>query len=361
MKPYSPDTLPLQSLDWENLLTLIVNANRELARYDGVLQGIPNPTVLLSPLMTKEAVLSSKIEGTNTSVEEVLEYEASPKPESKRFEDIQEVLNYRQAMGYAVQRLNERPLSLNLFRDIHSILLDSVRGQNKARGDFRKTQNWIGRAGASIEQASHVPPSPEKVMDCMSNLEKYIHMEEKDRLVQLAIIHAQFELIHPFLDGNGRVGRILIPLFLYEKKILASPMFYISEYLETNRDAYYEGLKNISAQKDWNGWIEFFMHAVFEQAKQNTKKAKSILKLYEEMKGVITTISGRYSIQILDELFQRPIFNSRNFLKSSGISGTTLKRIIKELREQKIIDVLQAQSGSRASVYIFNNLLEIIG
>lgn len=218
MKPCTPETLPLESLDWEKFIRLIGSANFELARYEGILQGIPNPAVLLSPLTTHEAVLSSKIEGTQATLDEVLEYEASMITDEQKYEDIKEILNYRQSMVFAVEWLKTKPITLDLFCEIHSILLDSVRGQNKLRGSFRKLQNYIGSPGSPIEEATFIPPSPERVVEFLTNLENYIHYEEKDTLVQLAIVHAQFEIIHPFLDGNGRLGRILIPLFLFEKK-----------------------------------------------------------------------------------------------------------------------------------------------
>src|SRR3989338_1678207 len=288
MKPYIPERLPLQSLDWVRFITLIGQANAELARYDGILQGIINPAVLLSPLTTKEAVISSKIEGTQASLEEVLQYEASPDVKTEKYDDIREIINYREAMRFSVQWMKKKPITLNLIKEMHGILLDSVRGKDKGRGNFRTGQNYIGKPGAPIEQATYIPPSPLVLMDHLTNFEKYIHYDEKDRLVQLATVHAQFEIIHPFLDGNGRLGRILIPLFLYEKQVLHSPMFYISEYLESNRDEYYARLKAISEEKAWDDWIEFFLRAIIEQAKANSVKAKSILDLYEKKKTPIT-------------------------------------------------------------------------
>ena len=260
MKPYIPDTLPLQNIDWVKFVNLIGKANAELARYDGILQGIINPHVLLSPLTTKEAVLSSRIEGTQASLVEVFEFEASKQADiqTEKQKDIQEIINYRKSMGIAVNWLAKKPITINMIKEVHSILLDSVRGKDKGRGRFRTVQNWIGRPGTSIEQAEYVPPEPMRIMEFLSNFEKYIHYEEKDILVQLAIVHAQFEIIHPFVDGNGRVGRILIPLFLYEKRLLSLPMFYISEYFETNRDEYYDRLKAITSEKRWEEWIEFF-------------------------------------------------------------------------------------------------------
>jgi len=363
MKPYIPDTLPLQNLDWVRFVNLIGKANAELARYDGILQGIINPHVLLSPLTTNEAVISSRIEGTQASLVEVLEFEASPRVDiqTEKQKDIQEIINYRKAIGMAVNWLAKKPITLNMIKEVHSILLDSVRGKDKARGRFRTVQNWIGKPGTPIEQADYVPPEPMRLMEFLSNLENYIHYEEKDALVQLAIVHAQFEIIHPFVDGNGRLGRILIPLFLYEKKLLTTPMFYISEYLEANRDMYYDRLKAITQGKKWEDWIEFFLNAIVEQAKTNSKKAKAILALYEKKKERIHTIThSQYVIRILDTLFARPVFSTTDFIRSSGIPKASAIRFIKLLEKEGVISVLRKGSGRKASIYIFNKLLQII-
>jgi len=261
MEPYIPDRLPLDTIDWEMHVSLIGKANAALARYDGILLGIVNPQILLSPLTTREAVLSSRIEGTQASLEEVLQYEADvgEQPESEArmdtpaINDIHEVINYRKAMGAAVEKLKERPIGINTIRDLHRILLTGVRGRNRDPGEIRRIQNYIAPPGTPIERATFIPPTPPMIMDALSDWEDYLHSEEKDALVQLAILKAQFELIHPFLDGNGRIGRMLVPLILYHKGILSSPMFYISAYLERDRDIYYDRLLSISPGKRWNG------------------------------------------------------------------------------------------------------------
>lgn len=363
MKPYIPDTLPLQNLDWVKFVSLIGKANAELARYDGILQGVINPHVLLSPLTTNEAVLSSRIEGTQASLVEVLEFEASPRVaiETEKQKDIQEIINYRKAIGMAVNWLTKKPITLNMIKEEHSVLLDSVRGKDKGRGRFRAVQNWIGKHGTPIEQADYVPPEPMRLMEFLSNFEKYIHYEEKDPLVQLAIVHAQFEIIHPFVDGNGRLGRILIPLFLYEKTLLSTPMFYISEYLEANRDVYYGRLKAITQDKKWEEWVEFFLSAVIEQAKTNSKKARAILDLYEKKKERIQTIThSQYVIKILDTLFARPVFSTTDFIHRSGIPKASAIRFIKLLEKEAVVSVLRKGSGRKAGIFIFDKLLRII-
>lgn len=360
-RPFTPDSLPLSSLDWVSFVTLIGQANAEIARYDGILQSIVNPQVLLSPLSTNEAVVSSKIEGTQASLEEVLAYEASPNVKDEKYADIQEIINYRKAMNHAVKWLESKPITLNLMKEIHGILLDSVRGKDKARGEFRKSQNYIGKPGSKIEDAAYIPPEPMTIMEHLSNFEKYIHYDEKDRLVQLAIVHAQFEIIHPFLDGNGRLGRMLIPLFLCEKQVLQSPMFYVSEYLEKNRDEYYARLRAITDAKQWNEWVVFFLTAITAQAKLNSSKAKAIVELYDAKKlRIAEATHSQYSIKALDALFKKPVFSTASFVKMSGIPLATAKRILARLKQKGIISSLEQGGGSKGEVLIFNKLIKII-
>jgi Fic family protein len=362
MKPYDPARLPLTNIDWAAHVTLIGEANAGLARYDGMLQSIVNPSVLLSPLTTQEAVLSSRIEGTQASLGEVLEYQAEPKAviEPGRKADIQEIINYRRAMATAVKSLQQRPLCINLIKNLHIVLLDSARGRNKAPGEFRRVQNFIGPPGCTPETATFIPPSPERLGPAMNNLEKYLHAEEKDRLVQLAVAKAQFELIHPFLDGNGRIGRILVPVFLFEKGMLASPMFYLSSYLEEHREEYYERLRAISRNNDWDGWIRFFLKALRDQAQINTEKTKSILALYDRMKDDIQkAIRTQYIIKTIDALFDRPIFSSLDFIKRSKIPKQSSYHILNLLKKNGIIKELSPGRGRRGALLIFQELIDI--
>jgi len=364
MKPYIPDFLPLERLDWMRFIHLIGPANSELARYDGIVQGIVNPHILLSPLTTKEAVLSSRIEGTQATLEEVLEFEAVAKAniETEREKDIQEIINYRISILFAMDWLTAKPITLNMIKQVHGILLDSVRGRDKGRGKFRTVQNWVGKPGMSMNQADYVPPEPMKLIECLSNFEKYIHFNEKDFLVQLAIIHAQFEIIHPFVDGNGRVGRILIPLFLFEKKLLSSPIFYISEYLESHRDEYYNRLRAITQEKKWEEWVEFFLKVVFEQAKANSQKAKAVLELYNQKKERIQSVThSQYVVKILDTLFARPIFSTTDFIRDSSIPKRSALRFLNLMEKEAIISILRPGRGRKPTILMFNKLIKIIG
>lgn len=361
MNPYLPDHLPPPGIGWERLVRLIGPANAALARYDGLLQGVVNPDVLLSPLRTQEAVLSSRIEGTQATLDEVLEHEAGDLKTDATVQDIREILNYRSALALARDVLADQPISLALIRQMHRMLLDSVRGKNKTPGEFRREQNWIGRPGCSIEEASFVPPSPLVVAEHLDRWESYLRAGADDVLVQLALVHAQFELIHPFNDGNGRIGRLLIPLFLFQKGMLSSPSFYLSEYLEEHRDQYYARLQAISAAAGWDGWIAFFLEAVEVQARRNAERVKAMLELYERMKQRIVELTrSQYALAALDAIFDRPIFASSEFVQRSGIPKQTALPMLRTLRNAGLLDELRAASGRRPAILEFPALLEIV-
>jgi Fic family protein len=361
LEPYIPERLPIKTLDYHRLIRFVGETNASLARYDGLLQGMVNPGILLSPLTTQEAVLSSRIEGTIATLDEVLELQAGAtiEDESKRH-DILEIVNYRTALMTAVDILYHQPITLNLLRQMHSVLMDSVRGKDKNPGDFRKNQNFIGHPGEPIENAIFVPPNPIILMDSLENWAKYIESKEIDILIQAAIVHAQFEIVHPFNDGNGRIGRLLIPLFLQQKQILSTPMFYVSAYFEKNREEYYARLLDVSKKKDWNGWIEFFLKALYVQANNNIHCVKSILKLYDEMKNKVTKAThSQYTIQILDALFERPIFQTTDFINRTKILKPTAMGLLRKLREEKILKVFQKGTGRKADILAFPTLLNI--
>jgi Fic family protein len=362
MKPCVPQRLPLKDIDWAGLVPLIGKANRSLAHYEGVLHGVPNPEVLLSPLTTREAVLSSRIEGTQATMNEVFQYEAGEQiEEESRRRDIQEIINYRKALRTAEKELQTRPFSLNLLLDLHSLLLDSVRGRSSGRGRFRTTQNWIGSPGSPIEEAAFVPPTPGRVQGAMRDWEKYYHEEEKDPLVQLAVVHAQFEVIHPFLDGNGRLGRIVIPLFLHEKGILSRPMFYLSEYLETHRAEYIEALRQLNGIESWNRWVAFFLGSLTTQARENSSKATRIIALYEELKRKILELtSSQYSVPLLDLFFMQPIISSSLIARHPSMpSKAMVMSLLKKLREAEILSVVREGSGRRPQVLALSDLIYI--
>lgn len=359
MEPYLPLTLPLKNLDFSKLITLVGEANSELSEYNGLLQGIVNPSVMLSPLTKQEAVLSSKIEGTQATMEEVLEHEAGEILDESKTQDIKEIQNYRKALMMAEEHVATYGINLNLILELHKLLMDSVRGKNKSPGEFRKDQNWIGSYGCTIEQASFVPPSPLQLMDHLKLWEEYLKVKDFDVLAQSAIVHAQFELLHPFKDGNGRIGRLLIPLFLYSKKKLTQPMFYLSDYLEQNRSEYYARLKAISAEGDWTGWIVFYLNAVVQQAKTNNAKTKEIMALYEKTKNQISDIThSQHSMRLVDAFFDKPIFTTA-FL-DIDIPKATLHSLIRQLEKAEIIMTVRESSGRKPALFAFPALLNSV-
>jgi len=361
---YHLGQFPPQHLDWARLIPLLGPANGGLARYDGLLSAIPNAHILLSPLTTQEAVLSSKIEGTHVTIGEVLEIEAGGESAAltapKRL-DAEEVLNYRRAMQACVAAMSDRPFSQHILRGAHELLMHGVRGRDKAPGEYRLDQNWIGPLDCTMEAASFVPIAPEHLRSGMDEWERYFgSTTELDALVQLAIIHVEFEALHPFKDGNGRLGRMLIPLFLHQRKLLASPDFYMSGYLERNRDDYQERLRAVSRDGDWTGWCVFFLTGIREQAAENERRARAILSLYDLIKTRVADLTrSQHAIRAVDFLFQSPIFSAPAFINHAGIPRPTAARILTVLREAAILTTLQEGRGRRPGIYAFRELLNV--
>lgn len=358
MQPYVPDRLPLDCLDISRLIRRVGSANAAIASYDGLLQSVVNPVVMLSPLTQREAVLSSKIEGTQATVDEVLEYEAGIEFDQEKTNDIREVVNYRKTLLLASEELAHRPITLSLIKQMHAILMDSVRGAEKSPGQFRIEQNWICASGSTLETAKFVPPDPLQLPNHLEEFERYIVSDDIDPLIQCAVVHAQFEILHPFKDGNGRIGRLLIPLFLFQKRTLASPMFYLSEFLEENRDIYYQRLRAIGTENGWTFWVEFFLQAIEQQALANANRVRGILTLYNEMKTRITEIThSQYSLAILDAIFDRPIFQTADFITRSEIPKPTAGTVLKKLRDAGILISIREASGNRPAVLAFRDLV----
>ena len=354
---------PPGDLQWDRLIPLLGPAGAGLARYDALLSAVPNPQVLLSPLVTQEAVLSSRIEGTITTVGEVLRYDAGVRPddgEGSRGRDFGEVLNYRSAIAEAQRLLKELPLCGRVIRAAHGVLLADVRGADTRLGEYRTSRNWIGRPGCTEEEALFRPITPDQLQDGMSRWETYLHSTQPDALVQLAIVHAEFESLHPFGDGNGRLGRMLVPLFLLKQGLLSAPTFYISEYLEARRDEYYDRLLAVSQDGDWTGWCEFFLKALTEQAKANSQKAKRILDLYEDKKDwIVEQTHSHHAIKALDFIFERMVFSSSAFAARAGIPRPTARRIVRILRERGLLVPVQEASGRRPAVLAFAELVNV--
>ena len=360
---YHYGQFPPKNLDWAQLVSYIGPASLALGDFRGLLNAIPNADVLLAPLSAQEAVLSSRIEGTQVTLGEVLEFEADggrhQAPE--RIHEIREVYNYRRAIHLATQLLDKLPLCGRLLKEVHATLMEDVRGKNRGAGEFKSTPNLIGPPGCTIETAKFLPCTPDKLPDGMTAWEKFLDGDHPDRLVQLAVAHAEFEALHSFYDGNGRLGRLILPLFLYRRELLSSPAFYMSEYLEAHREEYYERLLAVSRENDWTGWCGFFLQALEKQARENTRKAKAILDLYENRKGwIIEKTRSQYAVPSLDFIFRKPIFRSSDFGKDQGLTPRTARRILGRIRDELFLEVVPA-SGSRRAILVYKELLDIVG
>ena len=356
--PFRPDRLPLQNIDYGQLAGHISRANRSIAAFGTSLDQIPDSRLLLSPLSLSEAIASSSIENIHSTLEEILGHEIEPDKNEEKRNDIREVLNYRQALAEAVESLEELPLAKRLVCQIHETLLSGARGVNKSPGRFRTGPVHIGQFQGGTRRIAYTPPEAQNVPDLFSNLERYIHHDEEDPLVQAAIIHAQFEIIHPFFDGNGRTGRILIPLFLYYRKILKTPMFYLSEYLEAHRADYYLYLQGISKNGDWLSWIKFFLTAIDEQANAGHNKVNAIVSLHKSLETRIADVPApKHYIRVLDFIFSTPFFSTKMMVDQLAIPRPTCSVILRYLSENGII---RNYCKGRRSRYSFDELRQII-
>jgi Fic family protein len=338
----------------DEMQTLLSRADRALGRLDGSIQTLPNPDLFVLMYVRKEAVLSSQIEGTQSSLADVLEVEASvfdPHHPS----DVGEVLNYVAAMNYGLERLKELPLCIRLIKEIHNELLHDVRGREKNPGEVRTTQNWIGPGGCTLHTASFVPPPPHQVMPALGDLETFMHSSVYlPALVKIGLIHAQFETIHPFLDGNGRVGRLLITFLLMQNEILLKPVLYISHYFKRNRSEYYERLQAVRDQGDWEGWIKFFLTGIAAVSLEATETARAIVSLREAHRQLVTERFGRAAgngLTILEGLFRSPIVTVGQVQRTLGITYPPANALVQRFVEAGILFEMTGQERYRVYRY----------
>jgi Fic family protein len=294
-KPYHPPKLPI-TINASLIINELAEAHFELGELNGLHRNIPEPLLLLAPLTTKEAAVSSKIEGTRSTVRDVMLFEAGA---GQKYDDTLEVANYKRAILWAMDALKKRELNLSFIKELHSILLKDTRG-HQTRGVFRKDQVIVGKPGDTIETASYVPPEPILVSDYMENLEHYIAANGENPLIKAAVIHYQFEAIHPFRDGNGRIGRLFIPLYLYQRKLLFQPILYLSGYFERNRDQYLDELHRVDATQKLESWVALFLKAVREQAKETQALIRKINNLKDEVMSVVESIRSPYAHRTVD-------------------------------------------------------------
>ena len=353
-------------LDLVRLLPYIAKSRAALGHYNALVSLMKNPALLLSPLATQEAVLSSRIEGTVVTMREVMEVEAGAKKDlgQTKLDDVEEVINYRKALFFASKSMREgRPLSLHLIRETHALLLAGVRGQYNNPGEFRERQNWIGRAGSKIEDASFVPIPQEHLHSGLERWISYISSgDQPDPLIQLALLHFEFEALHCFQDGNGRLGRMLIPLFLFQQGVLKHPSFYMSGYLEARRDEYIDRLAAVSRDEAWTEWCIFFLEGIIDQADENTVKVQAIIDLNEKMNNELPiALASKYVIHAINFIFSRPIFSSRDFIQDTEITPSSARFLLRKLTEgsDPIIRPLSPSKGRTPTIYAFVKLLNI--
>ena len=337
---------------------LIEKANLSLGRLDGLTTFLPDTSMFLYYYVRKEAVLSSQIEGTQSSLSDLLLYENHEVP-GVPLDDVVEVSQYVAAMDYGLKRLkSDFPLSLRLIREIHGVLLSKGRGSTKTPGEFRRSQNWIG--GSRPGTARFVPPPPDKVMECMGALEKFFHEERMPVLIKAALSHVQFETIHPFLDGNGRVGRLLITLLFCSHNILREPMLYLSLYFKKNRLQYYDLLQRVRTEGDWEGWLRFFLTGVHETAEQAAHACQSIMRLFDADRHKIEKL-GRPAISVLrvHQMLQRkPILSALSGAKETGLTRQTVLTALKQLQKIKIVRELTGKERDR--LFVYDDYLKIL-
>lgn len=329
-------------------------ADVALGRLDGSVLTLPNPDLFVFMYVRKEAVLSSQIEGTQSSLQDVLAAEAQIFNRD-RPSDVREVLNYIEAMRYGLQRLEELPVSVRLIREIHEHLLRGVRGSRLTPGELRASQNWIGPAGCGLNDATFVPPPPDAVPEALSNLERFLHAEDNlPVLLKIGLAHAQFETIHPFLDGNGRVGRLLIAFLLCNSGVLHKPVLYLSYYFKRHRQTYYDKLQAIRDHGDWENWLLFFLEGVVAVSEQATETARRILQMRDAHRNAITEKLG-YAAgnghRVLETLYERPIVSAKDV---KGITGTTFaaaNQLVKRLENMGLLEEITGQSRHRRFRY----------
>lgn len=346
--PLPPDNPPIQYDD--EMIYLISEANRYIGRLDEVTDNLISPNYFVYMYARKEATLSSQIEGTQATFSDLIKAEAGMADEVPN--DVKEIENYIKAISYGFEGLETLPLSLRLIREIHAILMEGARGENKTPGEFRRSQNWIG--GYSISTASYVPPSIDYLNSCLDNFEKFLHENDKiSLLVKAALIHSQFEMIHPFLDGNGRVGRLLIAFYLAANNILHKPTLYLSKFIKRNQKAYYECLYNIHAKGDYEAWIKFFLTGVIDTAKEAVDIARDIAVLREEDLRKISSL-GRTSenaMSIYEGLFDKPTISIEEAKTKLDISIATSSRLLDRLCEEGILSSLDNRKRKKIFVY----------
>ena len=363
---YHLGMFPPASLDFTSFVEPLLRATDALARYDQMLKGLHNSEILLAPLRNQEAVISSRMEGTISTMDEILRYEADIDADnltnnhSNTRTEVIETILYQRAMKSAQTAMeNGYPLSTALIKSAHQQLLSYGRGMQKNPGQYKTTQNYL--ADRRTRTVLFVPISPELLNSGIEMLFNYIEVGDHPQLVKTAISHLEFEALHPFEDGNGRVGRMLITLMLWKSGLISAPHFYISGYFELHKDRYIDAMRAVSENNDWNSWCYFFLEAVEAQAKQNLTIAENIKNLYDSLKNPISELlSSKHSLTILDFLFTNPVFRNSRLTQNSGIPSATASRFGPILQEHGLLKLLEPAAGRRSALYSFEPMLELV-
>lgn len=356
-RSFRPAPLPPHIEMDSETVSLLTDASKALAMLDTMSSYIPNMSLFVSMYVRKEALLSSQIEGTQATLEDILD----PLVSKNANQNVADVVNYIKATEFALERMNTLPLCNRLIKETHGVLMSGVRGQEKNPGEFRTSQNWIGAAGSSIKNARYIPPNPEDMLNAMSDLEKYINSDDSlDLLVQAALLHYQFETIHPFLDGNGRVGRLLITLFLIEKKVLKSPALYISYFLKKNRVEYYDRMSEVRNKDNYEQWIKFFLNAVKESAYEAVDTIKKLSVLHETSIEKINAMgrASKNTAMVFEYLERNPIIDLGKTAKELGLAFSTVSLAVNRLVSAGIL--VQTNNANRNRVFAYEDYLNIL-
>lgn len=358
-KSFVPTPLPPKpSIELtEDMINLLIKANSQLAVLESIATRIPNVELFISMYVRKEALMSSQIEGTQATLEDVLD----PMIEANTNRNVADVVNYIKATEFAIKRLHELPLCNRLIKETHDVLMEGVRGQEKSPGEFRRSQNWIGGQGSTLKNARYIPPSPDDMIEAMSDLEKYINADDElDALIRAALIHYQFETIHPFLDGNGRVGRLLITLFLMEKKVLSTPALYISYFLKKNRVEYYDRMTEVRAKGNYEQWVTFFLRALLESAEDATATIDELIALHDKNAAVISVMgrAAKNAMLVFEYLEANPIIEIRKTAEALSITFNTASSAVKRLTDAGIL--VQTTNASRNRTFAYEDYLSIL-
>lgn len=354
---FIPNNLP-PKIEWTlPLINALSDADRLIGELSREGRNLPNPHLLIRPFITKEAVLSSRIEGTEATLSDVLKVDAGVENPNNPA-DMQEVLNYISALDYGIERLETLPLSLRLLCEVHGKLMIGVRGQHATPGEFRRSQNWIGGAGATLKTATYIPPPPDQLMSCLDSFEKFLHQDQLPPLIQIGLAHYQFEAIHPFLDGNGRVGRLLIILYLIERKILSSPLLYLSAFFETSRKEYYDNLLAVTKQGDWSTWLIYFLNGVARQSAHALHCASKINELLSTWRNQLISSRSVIVLKLVDHFAVNPFINARKASELLNISISTSIRALEQLKTLGIVE--ETSGGKRNKIYCAKAILDIL-